>query len=140
MKFKSKLATIVSTLILAGSAYATQNTLVCPGVGAIQSEGLTMSGEIMTGLYLTYNLSNYNTEVNWVFMVGPVEAESEDESLEHSNELLSVLSGNPTPEEIEQDTWACDYNLGDDGIMAMAIHSDDMLSPQKMTRFLRRHH
>ena len=61
MMLKSKLATFAGALVLAGSAFAN----VCPDINDIKAEGLSMAELIAPNIYLTYNISTYNTSSNW---------------------------------------------------------------------------
>jgi hypothetical protein len=141
MMFKSKLATFVSALVLAGSAFAVQDKPdVCPGMPAIQSEGMTNAAEILEGLYLTFNLSHYDTPSNWVFIMGAITAESEDRAIEESNQILSAMSGSPTPEDDGEGSWVCQYETNNPDVSAFAVQADDMISPLKMSRYLRKNH
>lgn len=141
MMFKTKLAAFVGALILAGSSFAIQDKPdACPSMASIQAEGMTMSAEILEGLYLTYNLSHFDTPANWAFVMGPVAADSDDMAIEQSNELLTTISGNPSPKQDSEDTWVCEYNTGSQELGAFAILTDEVLSPLKMSRYLRSHH
>jgi hypothetical protein len=141
MMFKSKLATFVGALVLAGSSFAAQGVpQSCPGINAIQSEGLPNAGEIFQGMYLAYNVSNYATPSNWVFIMGPVMADSEEMALESSNDLLATMSGTPEPQNDNEGNWICEYDTGEPNVAALAIQADDMISPLNMARFLRRAH
>lgn len=140
MMFKTKLATLVGALTLATSAFAAhQAPEACPSVSAIQNEGLSMSIEVMQDMYLAYNLSRYNTESNWVFVIGIINAESDDEALDEGNENLSTLTGAPTPEE-EDGSYICEYDTGSQDLAAFAIQADDMVSPLKMTHYFKKGH
>ncbi len=140
MMFKSKLATFVGALVLASATFAAHvEPETCPSIGAIQAEGLTMSAEIMENLYLSYNLSNYGTPSNWVFFIGPINAESDEEAIELSNELLPTVTGDPSPEN-DDDTWWCQYDTGSQDLGAIAIMADEAVTPYKMSRFLRKSH
>ncbi|CAM2731698.1 DUF4949 domain-containing protein [Legionella worsleiensis] len=139
MMFKSKLATFVSALVLAGSVFAAQDKPEkCPGMAALQAEGMTNAAEIIEGLYLTFNLSHYDTPSTWVFVMGPIDANSEDVSLRHSNEILASMSGTSTPEDDGEGSWLCEYQTRAPGVSAFAILADDMISPLKMARYLRK--
>lgn len=140
MMFRSKLATLLGSLVLAGSALAgTQNTLVCPSINALQAEGLGTAAEILNDFYLTYNMSQFDTNSQWVFMVGPINADSEESALDEGNQMLATLSGNPSPEDVGNDAWACQYEIASQEMVAVAIHADDMMSPLSMSRYLRKH-
>lgn len=141
MMFKSKLATFVSALVLASSVFAAQDKPdVCPGMSAIQAEGMTNAAEILEGLYLTFNLSHYDTPSNWVFIMGAIIAESEDKALEESNQILSTMSGSPTPVDDGEGSWICEYETSNPDVSAFAVQADDMISPLKMSRYLRKNH
>lgn len=100
MMLKTQLTAFIGAVILAGSSLANPiKPEVCPSVPSIQSEGMSMSSEILEGMYITYNLSHYNTSSSWVFIVGPIAAENDDMALAESNKLLSTMSGSPHPED-----------------------------------------
>ncbi len=141
MMFKSKLATFVGAFVLASSVYAAQEPPdACPSMAAIQSEGMTNAAEILEGLYLTFNISHYDTLSNWVFIMGAIAAESEERSIEESNQLLATMSGAPTPEDDGEGSWVCQYETNDPDIAAFAVQADDMVSPLKMSRYLKKRH
>jgi len=141
MMFKSRLVAFVGALVLASSSYAMpEKPAACPGMPALQSEGVTMSAELLEGIFVTYHLSHYNTPSNWVFIMGPIVADSDEAALEESNKILSVLSGTATPEEDGQDGWVCLYDSGRQDFSVFAIQADDMVSPAKISRLLRKGH
>lgn len=147
MKFKSRLysnriiATIIGTLVLAGSAFAAeQSPKSCPALSAIRAEGMSNAIELVEGIYLTYNLSYYDTTTNWGFIIGPVKANTDERALRQSNKLLTIMTGSPKPEEDNEGNWICEYQTGNPDISAFAINTDDMISPRNMIRYLRRSH
>ncbi|WP_298626487.1 DUF4949 domain-containing protein [uncultured Legionella sp.] len=141
MMFKSKLAIFFGTLIFASSVLAGQDKPdVCPDMPAIQSEGMTNAAEILEGFYLTFHVSHYETPSNWVFIMGGITAESEERAIETSNQILSTMSGSPTPENDGQGSWVCQYATNTPELSAFAVQADDMLSPVKMSRYLRKNH
>lgn len=147
MKFKSRLysarliATFISTLAFADSVFADeQSPKFCPSLTAIRAEGMSNAIELVEGIYLTYNLSYYNTATNWGFIIGPINAPSEELAMRHSNKLLAIMNGSPKPEEDDEGNWLCEYQTGNPNISAFAINTDDMLSPRHMARYLRHPH
>lgn len=141
MMFKSKLATLIGALALAGSSFAIPNAPDrCPNIASVQAEGMSMSAEIVEGLYLTYTMSHFDTEANWVFLMGPVIAESDDLAIEQSNQFLSTVSGNPTPVEDGENAWTCEYDTGTQDYMVLAILTDEIQSPSQLSRFLKKPH
>lgn len=140
MMFRAKLATLLASLVLAGSALAgTQHTLACPSIHALQAKGLHAAAKIPNDFYLTYNRSNYTTDAQWLFMIGPINADTEENALGEGNKILSTLSGNPSAEDVGDKTWACEYQLASPNMLAVAIHADVMPSPQSMSHYLRKH-
>lgn len=139
MMFKSKLATVVGALVLAGSSFAMHGAPeACPSIASVQSEGMTMAAEILENLYLTYNISHFDTPYDWVFVMGPVHADADDEALEESNEVLTTVSGNPSPEQEGDDSWICQYDTHSQDIAAFALLTDEAISPLKLSQHLRR--
>lgn len=126
--FKAKLATFASALILTGTTFS--GSEVCPDLSAIQAEGLSMSMQVY-GFYAAYQLSNFNTDTNWGFIIAPVEAESEDEAVEHANEILNSM----TAPGVFIDQGVCNYDTGVPNIYALAIQ-DEFPSPLKLRQYI----
>lgn len=126
--FKAKLATFASALILTGTTFA--GSEVCPDLSAIKAEGLSMSMQVY-GFYAAYQLSNFNTDTNWGFIIAPVEAESEDEAVEHANEILNSM----TAPGVLIDQGVCNYDTGVPNIYALAIQ-DEFPSPLKLRQYI----
>ena len=139
MMFKLRLAGFVCALVLASSAYTfhDKSPTACPSMGAIQAEGVTLAAEVLDERYVTYHISHYDTPATWVFIMGPVLANSGSDALMQSNAILTTLSANPTPEEDEDNTWICNYYFGSDAFTVVAIQADDMISPTQMRHYLR---
>lgn len=141
MKLKSRLIAFAGALVMAGSSFAAfEGPTACPSVGAIKAEGLVMAEIMMNGIYLTYNLSPYDTTENWLFVIGPVMSDSDDEALDEGNKMLDKLSGTPIPQNIEDESWACIYNIGYENTFAVAFQSDSMLSLSKVKHYLNKKH
>ncbi|KTC94671.1 DUF4949 domain-containing protein [Legionella erythra] len=138
MKFTAKLAAFASALFLAGATYAASpNASSCPDTGAIKSEGLDMAMMITSDTFLTYHMSQYNTNNTWIFAMAPVPGADEDEALQEGNALLYTLSGHPTPEDDGEGFTVCMYDLdsGSD-IQAIAIRQADITSIHQLRKFL----
>lgn len=121
MMFKSKIIPLIASLIFAGSALAAKindETIVCPSVNALKSAGVVMPEVVGFNSYIVYNLGQYGTENNWVFVVGLIPAESDDDAINQANDALATLSGNPEPEEYRENLM-CNYDIGS-GLMAIA--------------------
>jgi hypothetical protein len=130
-----KLATFAGALTLASSVFAAKPA--CPSIDAIKSEGLSMASQLMENLFLTFHMSTYNSDNSWVFILGPVVAESEDGALEDGNVMLSMMNSQGVPEE-DQDMYGCVYDTGSQDFGAAAILADQQMSPMRMRQFL--HH
>lgn len=141
MMFKSRLTTLVSALLVAGSALASHGKpAACPSVESIKAEGITMASEIFDGAYLDYNSSLYDTDTQWFFIMGPVLADSEDAAIVEGNKLLATASGPASPEEDEEGEWVCEYSSDNSELGMFAVHVDQTPSPMAMSRFLKRKH
>ena len=136
MKLNAKLATLAGALLLSSVTFAKELPSQCPDVNAIKAEGLSAVELITDNYYFAYQQSNYNTETDWIFLIGIIEGDDEGQVLEDANNLLTGLSGNPSPEE-EDDVVGCLYDL-DDEHMAIAVTGDSMLSPRQARRFFRK--
>ncbi|MFC7780204.1 DUF4949 domain-containing protein [Legionella taurinensis] len=137
MKFTAKLAAFASALFLASATWAASHTVEsCPDVSVIKNEGLSMAQVIMSNTYLTYHISQYNTDNTWVFGIGPVQASDEEQALEEGNALLYHLSGRPSPEDDGEGYSYCIYDLGSDNVQAFALRAADMKSIHQLKKFL----
>ncbi|WP_367607027.1 DUF4949 domain-containing protein [Legionella sp. W05-934-2] len=138
MKLFSKAATFVGAMALAATTFAGAHQADrCPGVEAIQAQGISMVLPIDFNLYIGMETSNYDTDNEWAFLIGPVESEDYDDAVGQANDSLKSLSGSPMPEEEEGVTF-CEYNTGSDELAAIAITADDMLSTQKVKQLFRK--
>lgn len=135
MIFKAKIASLMSALILAGSAFASQE--ICPDLAEIQAEGLNIA-ESLFGFYFTMNMSTYNTDTNWGFIIAPIEAGSDDEALEIGNDILNNMSAHGIPE-YDQDTIICSYETGVPGILAIAAQQS-YLNSMKLRQYIQKGH
>lgn len=113
-----KTAVLSTSLLVAANAFA---EVTCPSTAALKSEGLTMTAMVFPYFYLDYQISNFDTDNNWLFAVGPIQCENEEIALEEGNKLMKYLTGNPSPEEDENGSVICTYSLGDDQNMAVAF-------------------
>lgn len=138
MMLKSRLATFVSALVLAGSAFAGQQ-YVCPSIDMIKAEGISMAEEIGEHIYLTYQISDYNTDTLWGFIIAPLEGDSNDSAIEEANDILGSMNGPGIP---QQQTGAliCEYETGIQGVFAAAIKNDQMITPVKLKQFFQNMH
>ncbi|WP_298627251.1 DUF4949 domain-containing protein [uncultured Legionella sp.] len=136
MMLKSKLAAVAGALILAGSAFAGQES-VCPNINDIKAEGIAMAEEIGPNLYLSYNISNYNTESTWGFIIAPLEGDSADVAIEEANEVLSTISAPGVPEQ-HGDVILCDYDTGRQDLFAAAINDNLQITPMRLKYFFKR--
>ena len=129
-----KLAAFAGALTLAGSVFAAKPA--CPSIDTIKSEGLSMASELMENIYLTFHMSTYNSDNSWVFILGPVESDSEEGALDGGNMVLSTMNSQGVPEE-DQDMYGCVYETGSQDFGAAAILADQQMSPMRMRQFLR---
>ncbi|HAT6821919.1 TPA: DUF4949 domain-containing protein [Legionella pneumophila] len=135
MMFQSKLATFFSALILAGSAFASQQG-ACPDINVIKAEGLPMAEEIGMNYYLAYNISDYSTSSVWGFFIAPIEADSEEGALEASNEVLSMMNAPGVPHQQDEDI-ICSYDTGTPNLIAAAIKDGSQISPMKLKQYFK---
>lgn len=126
---KSKLTAFAGALILAGTTFASQE--VCPELSAIQTEGISMSMEIY-GIYAAYNISNYNTDSSWGFIMAPFTTDAE-EVVDTANEILSEMTA---PGVLLQE-GVCQYETGNPDLYALAVQ-DAFPTPAKLKQYIRR--
>jgi hypothetical protein len=135
MTFRTKCLALASGLIFAGSIYAGQE-VICPNIDDIKAEGLNMAEQLGTDLFFTYNISEFNTDSSWGFVMAPIEADSAETALEESNELLDTMSAPGVPQEHENEI-ICEYNTGTQHIMAAAVKNDQGLAISKFKQLIR---
>lgn len=140
MMFKSKLLAVTGALVIAGSSFANiQEPPSCPSVDAIKVAGLSNAEEISHSIFVTFEFSQYDTDLNWLFLSGPFMAKDEEHALIQANKALRYLSGNPIAESDASD-WICTYEIGSD-LAAVAIQSNGMPVPHyKLQRLLNKKH
>lgn len=138
MMFRSKLATFASTLLLAGSVFAGQEA-VCPNLSDIQNAGLTQAEELMQSVYVSYHISNYNTDTQWGFWMAPLEADSNETALEVGNELLMNMTAPGVPT-IEDGVTICQYNTGNQAVFAGAVNQPEGFNLMQLKRFINKAH
>ncbi|WP_133130185.1 DUF4949 domain-containing protein [Legionella yabuuchiae] len=140
MKLKTALTTFIGCLAISVSAHAIpfKNPLVCPKVEDIKAGGVVMGYQLFADFYFAINQSRYNTDHNWVFGIGLIDADNEDDALVKGAALLSKLTGNPLPSKLDGDEWGCMYNKIDNQYMAVAVVADDATSPLKLKSFFKK--
>lgn len=129
-----KLTTLTAALVFGGSAFAAE--AVCPNLSDIQSVGITMASQLAYNYYIGYSINNYNTSSSWGFAIGPVEADSEEDTIEITNDILAGLTSSGVPESGEDDELLCFYETGDQSIFAIAIKDYTEISPLKFRQYL----
>lgn len=138
MNLLSKAATFVGAMTLAVSSFATTHTVDrCPSVDAIKAQGVSMVLPIDFDLYIGMETSNYDTDTEWAFLIGPILSDDYDDAVGLANDALKSVSGAPVPEE-EEGVAFCEYNTDDDDLAAIAISAEDMISTQKIKHFFRK--
>lgn len=132
MMLKSRLAGFISAMLIASSATAHMSApLKCPSANAIKEEGVSIVFEWATELFITSQISHFDTDQEWLFSLGLVQADTERKALKEGNKLLNHMSGNPIPQE-DGEAWICRYSITGNYI-AFAFPADD-LSPMQRTR------
>lgn len=138
MMFRTKLAAFAGALILAGSAFATHQS-ICPNIEDIKAEGLSMAEEIGHDVYISYNISDYNTESNWGFVIAPIEASSIEEAIETGNDILNDMSAPGVPDQ-QPGVLICNYETGNPNLIAAAIQTEDQIAPMRLKQLIKKAH
>ena len=136
MMLRSKLAAFAGALILAGSAFSAQQA-ICPDINDIKAEGLSMAEEIGPNIYISYNISDYNTPSTWGFIIAPIEGDSSEVAIDEANEILNTMTAPGIPEQ-DRNTMICLYDTGSQDVFAAAIQSDGQLSPMQLKQYIRK--
>lgn len=140
MMLGRKLLTAVSAVTLAFSVNAGPDPIVCPSVSTIQGTGVSMAMEVMPSFYLGLEMSNYSTDADWIFAVGPIEAGAEEEAIEISNEKLTALAGPVFSDTDEEDGTVCIYEItGEPDMVAIAASGVEMMSVHKAKQLIQRY-
>jgi hypothetical protein len=138
MMLRSQLAAFAGALILAGSAFSSQQA-PCPDISDIKAEGLSMAEQIAPNIYLTYNISTYNTSSNWGFIIAPLEGDSDNVVLEAANEILTTMNAPGVPDQ-HSGAMVCTYETGHQNVIAAAIQDDESISPMKLKQYFQKNH
>ena len=135
MKLLKKAAMFLGAMTLAASSFASsQHIDQCPNVDAIQSQGVSMVLPVDFDMFIGMETSQYDTDSDWVFLIGPIESDDYDDAVGLANDALKTVSGAPMPEEEDGVTF-CEYNTGNEELGAFAIAGDDMVSTNKVKQF-----
>jgi hypothetical protein len=132
MVLKAKWVTFTSALLLAGSVFSAQE-IVCPDINDIKAQGLAFSELIQLDYYVSYAISNYNTDSEWGFMIAPIQAESTELALDKGNQILSTISAPGVLQSVKP--TLCEYATDSPHIMALAIQ-DELPTPMKLKAIL----
>ena len=138
MSLGVKLSTFSAALILAGSVFA--DDAVCPDLNRIQAVGISMASELGYGFFVGYSIDNFNTSSTWGFAIGPVQADSDEDAITVSNEILANMTAPGLPDPSEENELVCLYETGRDGVFAIAINNAYALSPMKFKQYLHKVH
>lgn len=136
MMLKSKLAAFAGALMLAGSAFAAQQ-FTCPDINDIKAEGVSMAEQIGPNIYLTYNISNYNSDSTYGFIIAPLHADSDEAALEDANEILGTMNAPGVPDQ-HSGAMVCTYDTGRQDVFAAAIKDDSL--PMALKQYYLKHH
>lgn len=121
MKFSTKLSLLAGAFIFAGSTFATP---VCPDLKEIQLGGFSVAFGTKNH-YFAYKLSNYNTDTNWGFIMGPFAVATREAALDAASSALSSMNGSGIY------YHECIYSTGISDLYAIAIQ-DPIVIPAKM--------
>lgn len=139
MKFSFKLSAFVAAITLAGSVFATQD-MECPDIEDIKAEGIFAATEFLPGLYGAGQISEYNMDSPWIFVLAPLMLETEDEALEEANNILGSMSIQAVPKMTAEGFIACWYPTGRPDVLGVAVGAEidtDILSTLKLRKILK---
>jgi hypothetical protein len=126
MKLKSILPVLASALFVSAVSFAAPTIpSQCPDAQAIQDEGISDVEKMRKNLFFGYTISEFDTDTNWYFIIGPITAKTNDEAMDGATDLLTMMSGSPSPE-TEEDIVYCQYDMPDEEHVAVAITVDSM--------------
>ncbi|MFT4058043.1 MAG: DUF4949 domain-containing protein [Legionella sp.] len=134
MTFRAKLVAFASALVFAGATFASQEN-VCPKLGTIQDEGLSLALPIFGNFFAAGQLSNFNMDSIWAFAIAPVEADSEDDAINTGNDILSGMNAPG----VVLDKGFCVYDTGNPDTFAVAIEGE-MFPIMKIKQYIHRFH
>lgn len=90
-------------------------------------------------IYVSYNISLYNTPSTWGFILAPVQGETIEVALESANTILNTMSAPGVPEPLG-DIMICNYDTGRDDVIAAAIKDNSQISPMKLKQYFLKAH
>lgn len=131
MSLGVKCSTFAAALILAGSAFANDE---CPDLSALQAEGIAGVQQIGANYFIGFSISQIDS-ATWGFAIGPVKADSEDDAIDVSTDVLNHMATPGFPLELENDTLVCLYDTGNPYIYSIAVR-DYAISPMKLKQYL----
>lgn len=125
-----KFAALIGASLLASSVYA--QDFFCPDINEIKDEGLGLAEPISPGYFFSYNMSTYNTDSTWVFLMSPIAAKSAPHAISAANDLLATMTAPGVSQEVEGRP-VCFYNTGHQSIFAVASNE---ASPQQLKQYI----
>lgn len=137
MMLKSVTLGFCAVMALADVALAVP--VICPDANLIKATGFADAGEAWEHIYNAYNQSTYNTNHEWMFVLGGIQAPTKERALEKANKMLPRLSGSPLPER-DGAEWTCNYSGFNKNYLAVAVtyERNPLVSASMMQRFANR--
>jgi|GEM_PF-6894828 len=140
MMFKSSLSILAGALLLSTATFAAIDVPeVCPSASALQSVGFVADdlNQLDIGVWyvLTKNTNDYGTDNQWLFAMGLIEGDTQDNAAAASAVMLTTLSGNPEPEAAEGG-YVCLYDT--EGGFAAAVTGIDFISSMRIMQLVHR--
>ena len=130
MMFRAKLAAFAGAMILAGTAFASQE--MCPELSTIQAEGIADAMQFY-GMFAAYQVSDYDTDANWGFVIAPINSDSEEEAIDEANDILASM----TAPGVLMEEGLCQYDTGMPDVFAVAV-KNEFPTPMKLRQYIRR--
>jgi hypothetical protein len=136
MSLLSKIAMMAVAVLCSSSVLASSP---CPNIEDIKGQGITMTEIIAPSLYLSYQISNFETDSTWGFFIAPVIAENDSQAIELSNHILSTMMSPGVPEE-HSGVVICGYDTGRSDLFAAAVKDGDMVTPALLKQYFKKSH
>lgn len=95
----------------------------CPNASFIKNVPFSHAIDFMG--YFVGNIDFFGTDSVWIFVMGPISAESEADAMTKGGEIVQDLSGKPIPE-LEDGDLTCTYDLPAPYV-AIAQYSGDQM-------------
>lgn len=116
MPFRIKISILSALLFFSKIAFS----ITCPLLSDVQTEGISKSQAIASVFHVGYEVSQYNTGFDWIFIIGYFINVTPPQAIIDANLVLAGMSA-PGVLDLRGNRITCHYDTGQNYTYALAI-------------------